>query len=70
MSNDCCFRRDAQGQLLQCNRRNTVTVLKTLVKSPKGLNGTKVFLPVGVFEEILKISQNLKGRARAGVLSL
>ena len=28
------------------------------------------YLPVGVFEEILKISQNLKGRARAGVLSL
>ena len=43
MSNDCCFRRAAQGQLPQRSRRNIVTVLRTVVKSHKGLKGTKVF---------------------------
>ena len=43
MTNDCCFRWAAQGQLPQCNRRNIVTVLRTVVKSHKGLKGTKVF---------------------------
>ena len=52
-SNDCCFRRDAQGQLPQCNRRNIVTVLKTVVKSHKGLKGTKVFA-CGCFGRNLK----------------
>ena len=62
MSNDCCFRRDAQGQLLQCNRRNTVTVLKTLVKSPKGLNGTKVFA-CGCFRRNLKNFSKSEGKS-------
>ena len=43
MPNDCCFRWAARGQLPQCNRRNIVTVLRTVVKSHKGLKGTKVF---------------------------
>ena len=43
MPNDCCFPWAAQGQLLQCNRRNIVIVLRTVVKSHKGLKGTKVF---------------------------
>ena len=42
MSNDYCFRRVAQRQLSQCNRRNTV--LRAVVKSHKGLKGTKVFV--------------------------
>ena len=37
MSNYCCFRRGAQGQLYQCN------VLRAGIKSHKGLKGTKVF---------------------------
>ena len=40
MSNDC-FRRAVQGQLSQCNRRNTV--LRAMLKSHKGLKVTKVF---------------------------
>ena len=67
MSDDYCFRRAAQRQLSQCNRRNTATVLRAVVKSHNGLKGTKVF-PVGVLEEISKNYQNLQGRARAGVL--
>ena len=43
MSNDCCFCRVRHGQLSQCNRRNTVTVLRVVVKSQKGLKGAKVF---------------------------
>ena len=69
MSNDCCFRRAVQGQLPQCNRRNIVIVLKTVVKSHKGLKGTEVFA-CGCFGRNLKMSQNLQGRAGAGVLSL
>ena len=43
MPNDCRFRWHAQGQLPQCNSRNIVTVLRTVVKSHKCLKGTKVF---------------------------
>ena len=43
MSDDYCFRRAAQGQLSQRNRRNTATVLRALVKSHNRLKGTKVF---------------------------
>ena len=35
--------RAAHGQLLQCDRRNTATVLRVVVKSHKGLKGTKAF---------------------------
>ena len=72
MLNDCFFRRAAQGQLPQYNRRNIITVLRTVVKSHKGLKRTKgtLHLPMGILEEISKISQNLQKRARAGVLSL
>ena len=41
ISNDYCFRRAAQGQLPQCNWKNTV--LRAVLKSHKGLKGTKVF---------------------------
>ena len=40
---DYCFRRAVQRQLQQCNRRNTATVLKAVVKSRKDLKGVKVF---------------------------
>ena len=43
MSDDYCFRRAVQRQLSQCNRRNTATVLRAVVKSHNGLKGTKVF---------------------------
>ena len=66
MSDDYCFRRAVQGQQSQFNRRNTATVLRTVVKSHKGLKGTKVFA-VCVQEEISKISQNSQRRACAGV---
>ena len=35
--------RAAHGQLLQCDRRNTATVLGIVVKSHIGLKGTKIF---------------------------
>ena len=38
MSDDYCFRR-----AVQCNWRNTATVLRAVVKSHNGLKGTKVF---------------------------
>ena len=44
MSNDYCFRRAAQKQLSQCNRRITATVLRAVVKSHNGLKGTEVFV--------------------------
>ena len=47
MSDDYCFRRAAQRQLSQCNRRNTATVLRAVVKSHN--------LPVSILEEISKI---------------
>ena len=43
MSDGYCFRRAAQGQLSQRNRRNTATVLRAVVKSHNRLKGTKVF---------------------------
>ena len=39
-----CFRRVAQGELSQCNRRNTAIVLRAVVKSHNGLKGTKLFV--------------------------
>ena len=42
MSDDC-FCRATQEQLSQCCSRNTATVLRAVVKSHKGLKGTKVF---------------------------
>ena len=45
------------------------TVLRAMVKSHKSLKEQK-YLPVGVLEEISKISQNLWGRIRAEVLLL
>ena len=41
ISNNYCFRKAAQGQLSQCNKRNTV--LRGVLKSHKNLNRTKVF---------------------------
>ena len=69
MSFDYCFRKTVQGQLSQCNRRNTATVLRAVVKSHNGLKGKKVFA-CGCSGRISKIYQNLQGRARAGVLLL
>ena len=66
MSDDYCFRKAAQGQLSQCNRRNTATRLIAVVKSHNRLKGTKVFA-CGCLEEISKIFQNLQGRALASV---
>ena len=43
MSNDYCFRRTAHGKRSQCNKRNTATILRALVKSNKGIKGKKVF---------------------------
>ena len=44
MSDDYCFCRAVQRQLSQCNRRNTATVLREVVKSHNGLKRTKVFV--------------------------
>ena len=38
-----CFRRPAREQLSQCNWRNIVTVLSTVLRSHEGLKGTEVF---------------------------
>ena len=45
MSDYYRFRRATQGQLSDCNSRNTATVLRVVVKSQSqnGLEGTKVF---------------------------
>ena len=56
MSNDYCFRRAVQGQLSQCNMRNTATVLRAVVKSHKILNGAKVFA-FGCSESLKKFSK-------------
>ena len=56
-----------KGKLSQCNRRNTAIILRALVKSHNGLEGTKVFA-CGCSGEISIIYQSLQGRARAGVL--
>ena len=58
MPNDCCFRWAAQGQLPQCNSRNIVTVLRTVVKSLEGLKGTNIFA-CGCFERNLKNFWNI-----------
>ena len=42
MSDDYCFRRAAQGQPSQHDRRNTATVLRAVIKYHKRLKGTKV----------------------------
>ena len=39
ISNDYCFLRATQGQLSQCNRKNTI--LRAVIKSHEGLKGTK-----------------------------
>ena len=49
MSDDYCFRRAAQRQLSQCNRRNTAIILRAVVKSHNGLKETKVFIFLWVF---------------------
>ena len=67
MSNDYCFRRAAQGQLSQCNRRNITNVLRAVVKFQNGHKGTEVFA-CDVLEEVSETSQNSHGRSRAGVL--
>ena len=38
--NNYCFDQVAQGKLLKCNQRNTVTALRTLVKFHKSLKET------------------------------
>ena len=43
MSDVYCFRRAAQAQLSQRNKRNTATVLRAVVKCHNRLKGTKVF---------------------------
>ena len=67
MSDDYCFRRAAQRQLSQRNRRNTATVLRAVVKSHNGLKGTKVFA-CGCSGRNLKNLSKFAGKARAGVL--
>ena len=41
--NNHCFNKASQGQLSLCNWRNTVTALRTLVKSHKGLQDAESF---------------------------
>ena len=43
----------------QYNRKNIAAVLRAAIKHHNGLKEAKIFLPVGVLEEISKISQNL-----------
>ena len=63
MSNDYCFRRAAQKQLSQCNRRITATVLRAVVKSHNGLKGTKVFA-CGCSGRNLKNLSKFAGKSR------
>ena len=51
-----------QGQLPQCNRRNIVTVLRTVVRSHKGLKGTKVFA-CGYFGRNIKNISKFSGKS-------
>ena len=60
MSNGC-FRRAAQGKLSQRNKRNTGTVLGTVVKSHNYLKGTKVFA-CGCFGRNLKSFSKFAGK--------
>ena len=69
MWNDSCFLRSPQRQLSQCNRRNTATFFRTLVKSHKGLKGTKVFV-CWFLEKISEIYYNSEGRGRGRVFLL
>ena len=62
MSDDYCFRRAAQGQLSQCNRGNTATVLRAAVKSHNGLKETKVFAS-GCSGRNLKNSSKFAGKS-------
>ena len=62
MPNGCCFRWATQGQLRQCNRRNIVTVFRTVVKSHKGVKGTKVFA-CGCFGRNLKKFPKFAGKS-------
>ena len=62
MPNDCCLHWAGQGQLPQCNRRNIVTVLRTVVKSHKGLKGTKAFA-CGCFGRNLKNFSKFAGKS-------
>ena len=62
MSKCYCFCRAAQGLLSQCNRRNNA--LSAVVKSHKGLKGTKVF----VFWVFCKKSQTFLKIYRKGPL--
>ena len=66
MSDDYCFHRAAQRQLSQCNRRNTATVLRAVVKSHNGLKETKLFACVCSGRNLKNLSK-FAGRARAGV---
>ena len=54
--------RAAHGQLLQCDRRNTATVLRIVVKSHIGLKGTKVFA-CGCSERNLKNFSTFAGKS-------
>ena len=45
-----CFRRPAREQLSQCNWRNTVTVLSTVLRSHEGLKGSLEVFSNGVCE--------------------
>ena len=60
--NNCCFRWAAQGQLPQCNRRNTVTVVRTVVKPHKGLKEIKVFV-CGCFRRNLNNFSKFAGKS-------
>ena len=46
----------------ECNRRNIVTVLRTAVKSHKGLKGTKIFA-CGSFGRNLKNFSKFAGKS-------
>ena len=61
MTDYYCFRRVVQEQLTQCNRRNTVTVLRAVVKSHNGLKGTKLFA-CGCSGKILKNFSEFAGK--------
>ena len=68
MSDDYCFRRAAQGQPSQRDRRNTATILRAVVKSHNRLKGTKV-IACGCSRRNLKNFSKFAGKsARAGVL--
>ena len=57
--NNVCFNRAAQGKLPECNRSNTLTVLRILVKPNECLKGTEPFAN-SILQKKLKISQNYR----------